>query len=142
MAITGHKSEATTHQYKKKCPPKKICEMSYILTQPLVKKPKIETVTKAQDSAENISANILTKQNQNIQLLPFDINDTDDDILVKFLNETEDIMNSNTDQADQTDQNQVVPFTTTPTVTHTTSTTISSHTINSNMTANPQNISE
>ena len=101
IAVTGHRSESTVKQYAKKCPENKKREMSASLANKLdVKKVKID---KQKDIAfgkePNVASALVTPPtllaaNQiqtpdipdiNMQLLPLD--DTDDDLLLKVLDD-------------------------------------------------------
>ena len=134
MAINGHQSEITIHQYSRKCPKKKIREMVDLLAEPLAKKPKSPpTSTVSVPTSDSIMADITNKtdnsRNQNIQLQPVDMNDTDDDLLVQ-------IPDTLTNQ--QNDQQTVSVATTVPNTVPIQNTV--NHTITNNFTTNPQRI--
>ena len=74
----------------------KIIAMSNVLAEPLSKKPKMATVstpppTTNDDSniLNTVDPNIQQLGNPNVEVIPFDINDTDDNALIKFLNSNE-----------------------------------------------------
>ena len=104
IAVTGHKSESTVKQYAKKCPESKKREMNESLASKL--QPKKVKVTDKQDfdatvqfeKKPNIASaaiSVPTKNpdpdtstdfaDKNFQILPMD--DTDDDLLMKVLDE-------------------------------------------------------
>ena len=98
--MSGHKSESTVKQYAKKCPNSKKRQMCEALTDKLIDKkkriePKVEDVIKITEHAEamvtprtNQNPVQMTFPDPNMELFPMD--DTDDDILLKFLKEFDD----------------------------------------------------
>ena len=115
IAITGHKSESTIKQYSKRCPENKKREMCEALgSKILKKKPKIEPkmqekpvesafegiAVKNSPAPANITLQVADtapkpiNMNDQMELFPFD--DTDDDMLLKVLNDLDN--NSNNQQ--------------------------------------------
>ena len=82
IAVSGHRSENTVKKYAKWCPEKKNHEMAKSLAVQLSsKKPKVQTVTSDKPNFD--------LDNYHMQLLPINIDDTDNNLLVQILDETE-----------------------------------------------------
>ena len=104
IAVTGHKSESTIKQYSRRCPDKKKRQMCESLGSKLLpKKPKMQNIPVVDNKRNTYEATnnpqILTNVDLNVQktepqdlnltenLQLFPIDDTDDNLLLKVLND-------------------------------------------------------
>ena len=113
MALSSHKSETTIKEYATKCPESKKHEMYDALSKQLRpgKKAKPSSmVSKPQQNEPNINLQPENMDLPNFNLVELDDNDIQDDVLLKYLEETDDILQPLNDKTSH--QNQIVPTTT------------------------------